>query len=348
MNADRIIPPTKRSRRLWLWIPLCFLFILLIVLLIWWLNYQGQLSPLDPNGKARQVVIAKGSDGARIADRLEEEGIIRSADGFNWYLRLNGKSGKLKAGTYSLSPAQNVAEIVAILIEGKEDMLRLTIPEGLKLEQIAQRIEEAGLGSKSKFLAACNEGDPKKRLPGEKLEGYLFPDTYTFPHGTSEEQLRDLMLDRFFAFWTAEREAAAKAGGRTRRQVVILASIVEREAMVNEERPIIAGIFLNRLRKGMMLQSCATVEYAIGVHRERLTIQDMKVDSPYNTYKYPGLPPGPICCPGAASLKAALEPTKTDYLFFVSRNDGTHQFSKTFGEHEKGRIEYQHDKGKKK
>lgn len=336
-----------RKRRLWLWIPLGLLLLAGLIFAYIWFDYQGKLSPLDPKGGTKQLVIARGSDSRSIARQLEKESIIRDVNAFAWYLRLNGKGDDLKAGTYSLSSAESVPEIVAKLCAGREDMLRLTIPEGLRLQQIADRVQEAGVGDRARFLLACQKGDPKGRLNGENVEGYLFPDTYVFPHGTTEEQLRDLMLNRFFRFWTPEREAQAKAAGRTRRQVLILASIVEREAVVHDERPIIAGVFLNRLKKGMMLQSCATIEYAIGEHHVQLTIQDLAVDSPYNTYKHTGLPPGPICSPGEKSLLAALNPATTDYLYFVSRNDGTHQFSKTFGEHEGGRIKYQHNKEKK-
>jgi UPF0755 protein len=342
--------PQKKGFRLplWLLIPLGILLIIVIIVIYMWFDFLGKLEAPDPKGQAQEVIIARGSDAKSIAAQLEKLGLIRDAGAFGWYLRLYGKGNDLKAGTYRLSPSQSVPDIVDMLAAGKEDMLKLTIPEGLTVPQIADRIAKEGVGDRAKFLYACQQGDPKGRLGKEGVEGYLYPDTYIFPHGTSEEQLRDMMLDRFCAFWTPEREQAAQASGRTRREVVILASIVEREAAVDSERPIIAGVFINRLKKGMMLQSCATVEYAIGEHHTVLTIQDMKVDSPYNTYKYAGLPPGPICCPGEKSLLAALNPAKTDYLYFVSRNDGTHQFSKTFGEHEKGRIEYQHNKDKKK
>ncbi len=348
--AQHDAKPRKKGFRLpkWLLIPLGILLIIIVVALYLWFDFLGKLEAPDPKGQAQEVIIARGSDAKSIAAQLEHAGLIRDAGAFGWYLRLYGKGNDLKAGTYSLSPALSVPDIVDLLAAGKEDMLKLTIPEGLTVPQIADRIAKEGLGDRAKFLYACQQGDPKGRLGKEGVEGYLYPDTYIFPHGTTEEQLRDMMLDRFFAFWTEEREKAAQASGRTRREVVTLASIVEREAALDSERPIIAGVFINRLKLGMMLQSCATVEFAIGEHHPVLTIQDMNVVSPYNTYKHAGLPPGPICSPGEKSLLAALEPAETDYLYFVSRNDGTHQFSKSFGEHEKGRIEYQHNKDKKK
>ena len=172
----------------------------------------------------------------------------------------------------------------------------------------------------------------------QNLEGYLFPNTYMLLPQMDEQEVIKIMNDEFNKFWTKEKEEILKQTNKSKKDIIILASIVEKEAVEDDERPIIAGIFMNRLSKGMRLESCATILYTMGITKERLTFEDLKFESPYNTYKYKGLPPGPICNPGAKAIDAVLNPIVTENLYFVSKGDGTHYFSSTFGQHIKNKI----------
>jgi len=213
--------------------------------------------------------------------------------------------------------------------------MKLTIPEGFTARQIGQLIEEKGLGRRKRFL---------KIVEQRGVEGYLFPETYFVEYDISEEEIIDTMVDQFNKLFTKEMEEQGKKFNFTKRDTVILASIIEKEAARDEERPLISGVFHNRLRKRWYLESCATVQYALGEHKEKLTYEDLKVDSPYNTYDHFGLPPGPICNPGLGSIKAALYPAETDLMFFVAEGEGTHGFSKYYGKH----LEVQKQKSNKK
>lgn len=294
-----------------------------------------------PDAAVTKIIeIPPGSTAGEISDLLEAEGVIADRWAFVAYVRLNKLEGDLKAGRYELSSEMTVPEIAGRVAAGEVALTKFTVPEGYRLTEIADAAEAAGVCSAEDFLAASDAGDPKGRVPdGASLEGYLFPDTYLFDSTTAPEEVVVVMLDRFFELVTDEDIERVEAGGRTLHEVVILASLVEREALVDDERPLVAAVFANRLEKGMTLGSCATVIYALGYVPERITIQDLKIDSPYNTYVNPGLPPGPICSPGEASLRAAIEPADVDYLYFVSNGDGTHTFTTTYGEHERLRLE---------
>jgi UPF0755 protein len=301
--------------------------------------YNQMLNKKPAEAVTKVVEIPPGSTAGEIGDLLEAEGIIADRWAFVAYVRLNKLESKLQAGRYELSSEMTVLEITDLIVAGKVALTKFTVPEGYRLTEIADAAEAAGLCSMDEFLAACDAGDPKRRVPeGASLEGYLFPDTYFFDSGITPGEIVAIMLDRFFDVITYEDIERIKADGRTLQEVVILASLVEREAMVDDERPLVAAVFVNRLAKGMPLGSCATVIYAMGYVPERITIQDLKIDSPYNTYINPGLPPGPICSPGEASLRAAIEPADADYLYFVSNGDGTHTFTSTYAQHEALRL----------
>lgn len=301
--------------------------------------YNQMLNKRPAETVTKVVEIPPGSTAGEIGDLLEAEGIIADRWYFVAYVRLNKLESKLQAGRYELSSELTVPEIADLVVAGKVALTKFTVPEGYRLTEIADAAEAAGLCSADEFLAACDNGDPKRRVPeGVSLEGYLFPDTYFFDSGITPGEIVAIMLDRFFEVITYEDIERIKASGRTLQEVVILASLVEREAMVDDERPLVAAVFVNRLKRGMNLGSCATVIYAMGYVPERITIQDLKIDSPYNTYVNPGLPPGPICSPGEASLRAAIEPADVDYLYFVSNGDGTHTFTSTYAEHEALRL----------
>jgi UPF0755 protein len=302
--------------------------------------YNHMLHRTPDEAVTKFVEIPPGSTAGERGDLLETERIIANRWAFVAYVRLNKLEGDLKAGRYELSSEMTVPEVAGRIATGEVALAKFTVPEGYRLTEIADAAEAAGLCSAEDFLAACDAVDPKGRVPdGASLEGYLFPDTYLFDSGATAEEVVAVMLDRFFEVITDEDIGRIEAGGRTLHDVVILASLVEREALADDERPLVAAVFANRLEKGMTLGSCATVIYALGYVPERITIQDLKIDSPYNTYVNPGLPPGPICSPGEASLRAAIEPADVDYLYFVSNGDGTHTFTTTYAEHERLRLE---------
>ena len=323
------------------------LMIILIIIAIIiggsFIYYNNLLAPKDARGEEKMVSIPQGYSVKGISKILEEEGIIKNKLAFQLAVRLENLTGKLQSGNYLLSPAMTSKEIIYRIAGGQviDDSIKVTIPEGFELKMIAERLEEKGLTTKEEFIKAAKDFDQYdykflKHIPKDRenpLEGYLFPDTYNFPQGVSNQQIIATMLARFNEIFKDEYYDQAEKLNMTVDQVVILASIVEREAKVASERPIISGVFHKRLEIGMRLESCATIQYILGERKPRLLNKDLEVVSPYNTYKNSGLPIGPIASFGEDSLKAALYPKKTDYLFFVAKDDGSHVFSKTLAEH---------------
>ncbi len=295
--------------------------------------------------------VRPGETTGEIAQRLYEEGLIRSPFLFQLRARLTGADRQLQAGTYRLRAGMTDGELLEALQHSPVEERTVTVPEGWRREEIAELLAREGLvPSPEAFLEAAVVGEAYADFefladlePGTPLEGYLFPDTYRIPVGYAPEQIVRLFLTNFERrVWTREVRDQLQASGRTLQEVVILASLVEREAVVDEERPLIAGVFYNRLELGMPLQTDPTVQYALGYQpdegtwwKTELTFDDLKVESPYNTYLHPGLPPGPICNPGLASIQAALNPAETDYLYFVAKTDGSgeHLFARTLEEH---------------
>lgn len=322
-------------------------FILTVVLLIAFiafgvfLYYNSNLEAASRNGKEQEVTIPKGLGAKGVANTLKKQGIIKNADVFYFYSKLTNKAPKIQAGNYILSSSMTVPEIIDKLSSGRAKMntVRFTIPEGFELRQIADRLAADGLVDKDKFYAAVQKADFKyefiKALPDRenKLEGYLFPDTYEVYKNSSEQVILDRMLNRFDKVFTEKYRKRAEELNMSVDDVVILASIIEREAKLDSERKTISAVFHNRLKKNIRLQSCATVQYLLKEQKEVLTYKDLEVKSPYNTYMYEGLPKGPIASPGAKSIEAALYPEKVDYLYFVANKDGSHVFTKTYKEH---------------
>ena len=307
------------------------------------------------DAQMREVYIPLGSSTERIAAILQEEELIRSTFAFRLLSRNRGYDSQLKAGNYMLSGSMSMEEILLELQKGviKLDGLRFTIPEGYSVEEIGARLEELGLAEKEEFLGICRSygksGDDFLRqifgrLAGDssqvnyRVEGYLFPDTYEIHEGATAEYIVDLMLDRFIDVFNAELRQRAEELGLELQQIVTIASIVEKEAVLAEERPLVAAVFYNRINSGFMpyLQSCATIQYILGEPKQFLTYRDLEIESPFNTYLHPGLPPGPIASPGLRSLEAALYPADVDYLFFVAKEDGSggHYFNRTLEEHD--------------
>lgn len=306
--------------------------------------YQ-QLQP-SPITATAEVDIPPGSSVKQIAALLEQNGIIKNATLFSYYVRYQGVAGDLKAGTYQFDQQVTIEQLIKMLSEGTQaEVARFTIPEGWNVGQIADALAKKGLIEKDIFIQEINEGDfpefpfvssiPKKEGRKYRLEGYLFPETYEVRKGATEHEIIAKMLGQFEKEWKPEWSEQIQKHKLTMDEAVNLAAIVEREVVVDHERPIVAGIFYNRMRDGWKLQSCATVQFILGKQRDRITFDDLKIASPYNTYLHEGLPPGPIASPGRASLESVVNPQKNEYFFFVTKKDGTqeHYFSKTFAEH---------------
>jgi UPF0755 protein len=259
---------------------------------------------------------------------------------------LSGDATKLKAGEYHFDEPMSAGQVVDKIARGDVYVVSITIPEGLTIPEMAKVFESHGLGTAQSFLEAAKDPAPIRALDPDArdLEGYLFPETYSMPRHAGAKELAKLMVDRFTRVLTPELRQAAEARGLSIRQAVTLASIVEKETARPEERPTVAAVYSNRLRIGMPLQCDPTVIYALelsGRYNGNLRKDDLLLDSPYNTYRYPGLPPGPIAAPGKGSLEAAIKPATADYLYFVSRNDGSHEFAKTLAEHNRNVQKYQ-------
>lgn len=306
----------------------------------WW-AFQRALTPVGPDASVQWLTVRPGSSVAGLAAELEGRRLIRSRTAFQLLMRLEGADRRLQAGVYELKQSLGPRGIVALLAEGRVAAERFTVPEGYALKQIAALLEQRHAGNGARFLAlkpqSFHRAHPwlKELPPGANLEGLLFPDTYVVPPGPeAPEALAALMLARFQQVGLPVLGAPAPAK-LSWYQALTMASIVEKEAVLPEERPIIAGVFYKRLATGMPFGSDPTVEYALGLHQDErgLSLRQVAVDSPYNTYKHAGLPPGPIANPGLASLKAAMQPADTPYLYFVAEGGGKHRFTKSYAEH---------------
>jgi UPF0755 protein len=282
------------------------------------------------------VDLPAGMPARAIARRLRDEGVIRSAFWFRVLARVS--RAPLKAGEYGFRRA-SMWRVLRSLQEARTWLHRILVREGDALPQIAAAVAAEGLCPAAELRRAASDGALLRSLgvPGASAEGFLFPDTYLLPKTHTPAQIVAVMARRFFAAVAPDTLAAGKRSGFDLLRLVTLASIVEREARAPEERPVIAGVFANRLRRGMPLQADPTVLYGLARWDNRLSLKDLKSDSPYNTYRHRGLPPGPICSPGLASIRAAAAPAATPFLYFVTRKDGTgrHQFSRTLAEHER-------------
>lgn len=305
---------------------------------------------------AVEFMIEMGESATSIASRLAADGLVVDGEVFRRLLQWRGADSTLEAGEYDLARNMTMDEVIDSLQTSARAELQFTLVEGLRAEQMAEVLERDGLTTAEEYMALVQ--DPSRfaadynflqGLPlGSTLEGYLFPDTYrVFADEVTAESIIRLQLDTFAARVPLEVRAAAEAQGISFHQAVIIASIVEREAVVSEERATIAGVYLNRLRDGTLLNADPTIQYALGRQEDGswwkrpLTLDDLQLDSPYNTYLVPGLPPTPIDSPGQATLEATLTAPPTEYYYFVSRNDGTHVFAVTYEEHLQNVAEFQ-------
>ncbi|MEW6055604.1 MAG: endolytic transglycosylase MltG, partial [Bdellovibrionota bacterium] len=275
----------------------------------------------------------------RIAEELASLGVVSDSRFFYWYSRISGKSKKFRAGDYRFSTKMTPDEVMAILMSGISFGLPLTVPEGYTIAQIAQVLEGIRPGTAESFKSLCQDKRFIKGLGFAKsphsLEGYLFPDTYSVLRNEPVEEIIRKMVRKYRAVYTPELEMRASQLGMTEQQVITLASIVEKETGAKHERPLIASVFHNRLKKKMRLQSDPTVIYGVKNYQGNITRKHLDAVTPYNTYQISGLPKGPIANPGKEAILAALYPVESTYLYFVSHNDGTHEFSSTYEDHMK-------------
>ncbi|MCL2677953.1 MAG: endolytic transglycosylase MltG [Clostridiales bacterium] len=294
------------------------------------------------------VKIDPGSGCTKIASVLYNAGLVRNAGVFKNYADERGVSTKLRPGEYTFEGKVTLEDLVAALLRGGEtaDNERVTIPEGLTVKQTAEIFAAKGLVNTDKFIeytqiTAFPAYDylPPPGTP-DRLTGFLFPDTYDIDPRWTEREIVNMMLARFDNVFTAEWRARAQQTGRSVKEIVVMASIIEKEAKMAVDRPLISGVFYNRLEINMLLQSCATVQYVLGEPKPNLTQKDLDTPSPYNTYLHKGLPPGPIACPGKDSLRAALYPAEHDYLYFLAKPDGYHVFNETYAGHLSDRDKY--------
>ncbi|MHB8157124.1 MAG: endolytic transglycosylase MltG [Desulfocucumaceae bacterium] len=327
------------------------LFVALLFCAMGLLYWKALLSPveLDKNaGEEVSIFIPENTSCAKIGDILYKNRLVRGPGLVSFYARLYGIDQNFKSGRYLFNKGQSLPDIVQMIVAGPPDIIVFTMPEGYTLAQLTDLLQRKGLIERERFKSILSQ--PQlfkysflKKIPGGiGLEGYLFPDTYHLGSRTGEEQTIDMMLSRFQSeLESLGYEEKLKDRNLTLHQAVTIASMIEGEAAVDQERPLIASVIYNRLRLGMPLQIDATVKYAMGGQPKKILYKDLEIDSPYNTYRVPGLPPGPINSPGKASLLAAVSPADTKYLYYVARPDGTHAFSPTLEGHNINRKKYQ-------
>ena len=289
-----------------------------------------------PTGAAIRVIVPKGASFAAATDSLERAGIVHYPLFFRILARVKGDDRHIKPGTYLLKRGTPWTEVLSALNGGHGLVNTVTIPEGFSLAQITPLLARTLQVPVDSVNAAVRDSALRRRLdiPTPDLEGYLFPDTYAFPEGTTARQAVGEMVRRFEREWKPDWDLQLSTLAMKRHDVVTLASIIEEEARRPDERPVISGVYHNRLHDQMRLQADPTVQYALGRHTPRLMYKDLEVKSPYNTYLHEGLPPGPIASPGGPSLVAALYPAKVSYRYFVAHSDGHHEFRTTLAEHE--------------
>jgi UPF0755 protein len=297
--------------------------------------------PMDSNRSI--ITVAPGDNFGKITNDLYHHHLIRFPFKFKLAARLKGFDRKFIAGEYEFSGSMAPIRILESLVNGNICLHRLTIPEGYTIEQIAEKIEQAGISSKEDFISvAVNpEFAAQMGIPAQTCEGYLFPDTYFFSKDATPEQIITTMINHFRKKFGPAWEARCQELGLSIHEVVTLASIIEKETGQESERSVISSVFHNRLKKNMRLESDPTVIYGMKNFNGDITRKDLKEKTPYNTYLISSLPPGPIASPGIQSIRAALFPENTNYLFFVSRKDGTHQFSSNLKDHQKAVQQFQ-------
>lgn len=291
--------------------------------------------PCGDGSVSADISFPAGSGVKTLAENLEKDGLIRSSWHFILLTRLSGHAHSLKAGEYRFNNAMLPDDIMQKIVNGEVDYRRFVLPEGYSIFQAAEILEQKGYFKSVDFLAKCRDKELLGRLgiSGTTVEGYLFPATYNLARNENEEQLITNMVAQFRKVYAAILEQHKEPPGFSEEKIITVASMVEKEAVAAAEKPLIASVFYNRLQIGMPLQSDPTAVYGVRAFAGKVSKADIEGDSPYNTYHLKSLPPGPIGNPGSDAIKAALAPAKTDYLYFVAKQDGTHKFSKTLAEH---------------
>lgn len=317
----------------------------IIVIIFLGAGLPRALQPVSTSRKRVKALIPVGSTLWSNARELEAKGIIRSAPAFAVYAYITGSSRHIRAGEYRLSPGQSSQQILERLLKGGASIhsISVTIPEGYTIHRIAGTLQEKGVISDSNaFIKLASSGTSGLAasfpLPDTGLEGYLYPDTYQLERGTRPELVAQKMIESFDRMFYQSHKQAIMSSTHSLHAIVTIASLIEREAQIDADRPRIAGVIENRMRRHMKLDIDATVLYALGYHKSRVLYKDLKVQSPYNTYLHKGLPPGPIASPGLLSLEAALTPEQHQYLYYVAVPDGSHLFACTKAEHDRNVI----------
>jgi len=323
-----------------------FTSIIVVLIILGAVYYFAEKTILTPAGKFIEkevtVKIPHGSTLNSIADRLYEEGVIRKIDDFVFTAKLFQYSDKLKAGKYTFTLGLSNYRILKTLVEGRVSGEKIVIPEGFTTRQICSLLKQKIEIDSAKFMNLVHDENfiKKFNLDEASLEGYLYPNTYMFHWGISAEEIIKKLVSEFFRNFNDSLRQIAANKSWSLHDVVTLASVIEGEAMLDSERTIISAVYHNRLQRGMLLQADPTIQYIIPNGPRRLLKKDLEIDSPYNTYKYSGLPPGPVNNPGIKSIIAAIEPASVPYIYFVARGDGGHTFSRTMSEHIKAKKKF--------
>lgn len=319
------------------------LFVLLLILIAGFSVLDEWKGGAVGDGQTKyELVIEPGMAPSKVVQSLSTAGMIKSSSYFQYLIRLTRSAGKIKTGVYEINDGMSSRKILQVIVEGKVKLVHFTVPEGYNNRQIGDLLTKKNLvPSRQEFLLKAQDKVllAKYKIPANDLEGYLFPETYSVPINYPVEKTIEMMVKRFFAK-LEKIEGAKDLSPKDLHYKVVLASIVEREAVRPEERPLMAGVFETRIEKNMPLESCATVQYLFDKPKKRLFERDLKIISPYNTYINEGWPPGPISNPGLPALEAAFKPTKSNKLFFLLKPDGSHHFSETFKEHLEAKRKY--------
>jgi len=332
-GAKGMAKVSKMRRRVLVILAVAFVFSLTSIFWVLWIWF----SPVGALGEVK-LVVYRGDNFQRVADEIERMGLIRSRFWFEELSRWRKIPQRLMAGIYHIKTPISLWRLTKLLAEAQPELIRLTVWEGMMAREIAERVEKLNLGSAERFMEIVKEPKGKIDLPFDwkgNLEGLLFPATYYVPPLRSGEEvyLIQLMVNAFVEKFWKPYSNEIELNPFSLLELVTIASMVQWEVKMDEERPVVAGVIINRLKRGMKLEIDATVLYALGKRKRRVLYRDLRIDSPYNTYRYKGLPPGPICNPGLKSLLAALRPEDVPYLYYVARGDGYHTFSSTYMEH---------------
>ena len=309
--------------------------IALVVLVLFW--------PQPNSSSVSKVTVITGSTLSEISKQLYEKKIISNEQMFRWAVQVMGKEKEIPVGTFQLVDTQSNYDIIKQLVYGSPELIKVRLLEGWSVKQIAAHLNEVMGFELDEILDISKDYHflKKHNIKASTIEGYLFPDTYLFFNGDTPTSVLDNVVSEYKNFWRDAFRDRARELNMTEHEVVTLASIIEGEAIYDKERPTISGVYHNRLNRGMRLQADPTIQYIIEDGPRRLLNRDLRIDSPYNTYKHKGLPPGPINSPGAQSLKAALYPEENEYLFFVARGDGYHTFTTNEKDHNNAKKQLQ-------